>query len=280
MEISALTAETQFAPINGNQIAYRVLGQGPYLLMYNRFRGVLDTWDPLFIDTLAGSNTVVLFDYPGIGDSAGMLPEDMTVVANTGVSLMSHLGVNTFSVAGWSYGGLAAQAALFLHPQQIIKAVLIGTNPVGQNEIPLDTTFLEYAFKPVNTLEDEYVLFFEPAQGKSLAAANASHERIAQRLVRGKIPVGMETYQYYSKGAAMMREDKAGFRAQYASLQAPVLVISGDHDISFPVENWFSLLRTAPSIQHIIVHGSGHGPQHQEPELIAGYMNLFLNRPA
>lgn len=71
MENNALTAETQYADIENKQIAYRKIGTGTPLILANRFRGTLDTWDPLFLDLLAKNNTVITFDYPGIGYSEG-----------------------------------------------------------------------------------------------------------------------------------------------------------------------------------------------------------------
>ncbi|TFF35496.1 alpha/beta fold hydrolase [Mucilaginibacter psychrotolerans] len=279
METQSFNAQTEFADLGGNKIAYRIFGQGSPLLFYNRFRGILDTWDPLFLDTLAEQHTIVLFDYPGIGDSAGDLPLDITEVAGIGTLLMDHLQIDKFDVAGWSYGGLVAQTALFLNKERIGKAVLIGTNPPGINEVPFDKSFFEKALKPANDLEDEYTLFFEPASEKSRATADLSHERIAKRLDRSKIPSTPEKFQRYFGGSAMIKEDSQNFRGQYQTIQNPVLVISGDHDISFAVENWFPLLRHAPTMQHIILNDSGHGPHHQQPELAAGYINFFLSRP-
>lgn len=279
METKSFDAQTQFAELSGDQIAYRLFGKGSPVLFYNRFRGVLDTWDPLFLDKLAEENTLILFDYPGVGDSAGELPTDIFAVAGIGIRLMDYLKFDKFDIAGWSYGGLVAQTALFLNKERIGKAVLIGTNPPGKNEVPFDKSFFEKALNPLNTLEDEYTLFFEPESAKSREAAAASHERIALRLDRAKIPATSEKFQRYFGGSAMLKEDQLDFRGQYQTLQNPVLVISGDHDISFAVENWFPLLRHAPAMQHIILNDSGHGPHHQEPELTAGYINLFLSRP-
>ena len=62
MTNNALTTETQYATIDNKQIAYRKIGSGTPIILANRFRGTLDTWDPLFLDLLAESNTVVTFD--------------------------------------------------------------------------------------------------------------------------------------------------------------------------------------------------------------------------
>ncbi|MCS3532898.1 alpha/beta fold hydrolase [Chryseobacterium sp. JUb7] len=276
MKTTALNAETQFAEINNNKIAYRQFGNGAPLFFVNRFRGIMDTWDPLFLDSLAEKNTVILFDYPGIGSSEGELPLDVLEVAKTVPALADYLGIEKFNVLGWSYGGLVTQAVTFQNPDRVLKTVLIGTNPPGENEIPMEQVFFDHALKPINDLEDEYYLFFEPASEKSRQAAQESHDRIGQRLERSLIPSTMEVFQRYIAGSGTMREDKLNFRDGYKTLKSPVLVISGDHDISFATENWFPLLKNAPTMQHIILNDAGHGPQHQHPELTAGYINLFL----
>jgi len=276
MKTTALKAETQFAEINSNKIAYRKFGNGKPLFFINRFRGIMDTWDPLFLDSLAENNEIILFDYPGIGSSEGELPLDIFEVADTVPSLADHLDIKKFNVLGWSYGGLVAQTVTFQNPDRVLKTVLIGTNPPGENAIPIESIFFEHALKPINDLEDEYYLFFEPTSEKSRQAAKESHDRIAQRLDRDLIPSAQEVFQRYFSGSGIFKEDKLNFREGYKTLQSPVLVISGDHDISFATENWFPLLKNAPTMQHIIFNNSGHGPQHQYPEISAGYINLFL----
>lgn len=276
MKTTALNAETKFSEINNNKIAYRQFGNGAPLFFVNRFRGIMDTWDPLFLDLLAEKNTVILFDYPGIGSSEGELPLDIVEVAGTVPALADHLGIDTFNVLGWSYGGLVAQAVTFQNQDRVLKTVLIGTNPPGENAIPIEQVFFDHALKPINDLEDEYYLFFEPASEKSRQAAQESHDRIGQRLERSLIPSTMEVFQRYIAGSGTMKEDKLNFREGYKTLKSPVLVISGDHDISFATENWFPLLRNAPTMQHIILNDAGHSPQHQYPELTAGYITLFL----
>jgi pimeloyl-ACP methyl ester carboxylesterase len=276
METNFSSSQTTFASINNWQIAYRKFGKGTPVLFYNRFRGVLDTWDPLFMDALAAKHEIILFDYPGIGDSEGELSTNINEVADMGIKLMDHLGFNTFHVTGWSYGGLVAQAALFTNKTRIQKAVFIGTNPPGNNETPFEKIFFEHALKPSNDLDDEIAIFFEPTSEESKKAAKASHDRIAKRLDASKIPAKQEVLQKYFGGSAHIKADALDFRGQYKTITNPVLVISSDHDASFAVENWFPLLRKAPSMQHLIINDTGHGLQHQHPELIAGYMNLFL----
>lgn len=273
---TALTSKTQFAEVSGRKLAYRSIGKGDPIILVNRFRGTLDTWDPLFLDKLAENFRVITFDYTGIASSTGTLPTDVTVVAHDIKDLADYLKLKSIIVLGWSYGGTVAQVAAMQYPQLITQAVLIGTGPPGENDKPLEKAFLDRALKPINDLDDEMVLFFEPESEVSVKAGKLSHDRIAKRLDVSKIPATQEVFNLYFKGGMGYREDKADFRGQLKTTKTPILVISGDHDISFAVENWYALVRQLPTTQIIVFPHSGHAPQHQFPELSAKYITDFI----
>ena len=56
----------------------------------------------------------------------------------------------------------------------------------------------------------------------------------------------------------------------------PILHIGGDHDIIFPVENWYALNRELPTLQLVTFPRAGHGPQHQHPEATAAVIAAFV----
>lgn len=273
---NASNAKTQYAEIGSRKIAYRSIGKGTPIILANRFRGTLDTWDPLFLDQLAENYKVITFDYTGIGSSTGALPTDIPTVAKDIKDLSDALKFKKIIVLGWSYGGLVAQAATFQYPELVTNSILVGTNPPGKNEIALEQAFVDRALKPVNDFEDEIVLFFEPKSENSKKAAQLSHDRIYKRIDVSKIPATQDIFERYFKGGAGFREDKQNFREQLKTTQTPILVISGDHDISFAVENWFALLRESPTTQIIVFPHTGHAPQHQYPELTAKYIHNFI----
>lgn len=268
--------ETSFAELSDRTIAYRSYGKGKAIIFVNRFRGTLDTWDPLFVAKMAEKFNVIVFDYSGIGSSTGSLAPDITVVAKDVKDLADFLKLDSVIVLGWSYGGLVAQTATLLYPNLVTHAVLVGTNPPGKNEIPIEQAFFDAALKPVNDFEDEIVLFFEPKSESSRLAAKASHDRIHKKIDGGKIPSTMDVFQLYFGGGDTFREDALNFREQLKKIKTPILIISGDHDISFAVENWYPYINQMTNAQMIVYAATGHGPQHQYPELTAQYIINFV----
>ncbi len=140
--------------------------------------------------------------------------------------------------------------------------------PPEKNVKPAEQLFFDTALKPVNDLADEVILFSEPKSEASRAAAKRSHDRLAMRTTDLDTPIPQPL-------AARLMAEASGedlFSNRFGTLdklkrsRVPILVISGDHDIIFPVENWYALNQQLPTTQHIVFPQAGHGPQHEHPE--------------
>lgn len=278
---TASTAATQYVEVDGNRIAYRSLGSGRPLVLLTRMRGTLDTWDPLFLDQLAATHRIITVDYPGVGYSGGSLPTDVAEVAGFVNSFTTRLGVDRFAVMGWSWGGIVAQAVMLRYPERVSHAVLVGTAPPGPGQAEIQKVWLERALKPINDLSDEEILFFEPKSESSRRAARLSRERIYSRPdVVSKIPSTEPEFQRYFKAAEEFRVDATGRRDQLVKSRTAMLILCGDNDPSVPATNWYPLVGKIPRAQLVVLPESGHGPQHQYPELSANYIRAFLQRMA
>lgn len=273
---SAVTVTTQYAEVDGRKLAYRSVGKGEPLILCNRYRGMLDSWDPAFIDALAKNYQVITFDYSGFGLSTGTPATDMISFVKDVKDLATALGFKKSIVGGWSFGGAVTQTFIAQYPQMASQGILIGTGPPGKNETPMEPIFFKRSSILNNTLDDEVVLFFEPAWEASRNAASLSHERIAKRVTTDRdIMIPEKLWSNYHKGFADYVEDKNGIREKVLTSKVPMLVIIGDHDISFPVQNWYALVRKLQTTQLIVIPMAGHGPQHEHPELVAQYINNF-----
>ncbi|HEY1139147.1 MAG TPA: alpha/beta hydrolase [Lysobacter sp.] len=275
----AAAAETRTVQVGSDRIAYRKLGSGSPLVLVNRFRGTLDTWDPAFLDALARQHTLIVFELPGIGYSQGTQPETMEQAIASLDGFADALGLQKFDLLGWSWGGLLAQAYLIDRPARVERAVLLATNPPGKNDIPLQPAFLDRALKPVNDLADEEVLFFEPASALSRDRARESRERIRVRPdVDARIPSQPAQFERYFKAAGGFHEDATGRREKITQLQLPILVIAGDHDTSTAGQNWFPLIGKMRDAKFVFYSQTGHAPHHQYPEDVAQTVLDFLAR--
>lgn len=276
--ISAINVSTRFVSTNGRTLAYRELGSGTALILCLRFRGVLDSWDPAFLDNLAKSFRVITFDYSGLGQSTGDASYQAEALARDAMDLADALAIQRFVIGGWSLGGLAAQVVATTIPERISHVVLIGTSPPGKVAYGSEPIFLEHALRPDYDLEDEIVLFFEPTSDASRKAAAASHARIASRVADRSPAIRPETYMRLltERKEEEIFPDRGGYREFLATAGIPILVVSGDHEIVFPVENWFELNQVWKSLHLLVLPQMGHGPQHEAPDLVGDLIASFV----
>ena len=153
---------------------------------------------------------------------------------------------------------------------------MIGTGPPGKSTGVPEKEFWDRALKTVNDLDDGYVLFFEPKSETSKNAGLLSFGRIAKRTEDLDTFVSKECYDNQRKAIEDFREDKYDTLGKLKESKIPILVLMGDHDICFHVEDWYPLVGKLPSIQLIVMPQAGHGVQHQYPDLAAKYITTFI----
>lgn len=277
IDSSAVNAKTKFVEIGDRKIAYRSIGKGLPILMINRFRGTLDTWDPAFLDALASGFNVITIDSSGTGLSTGICAADILSMTKDVKDVAEALKLTRIIVAGWSLGGLVAQTVTTNYPELASHAILIGTGPPGKSTGVPEKAFWDRALKTDNDLDDGYVLFFEPKSETSKNAGLLSFGRIAKRTEDLDTFVSKECYGNQRKAIEDFREDKYDTLGKLKESKIPILVFMGDHDICFHVEDWYPLIGKLPSIQLIVMPQAGHAVQHQYPDLVANYITSFIN---
>lgn len=276
--VSAVNTPNQFLESKGRRLAYRSLGTGQPIVLCTRFRGNLDVWDPAFLDALAHHGfRVITFDYTGLGLSTGEPNYDPAALAGDAHDLIEGLDLHDVVIGGWSLGGLAAQIVLAMFPQRLSHAVLLGTSPPGPNVKPAEQLFYDTASISDYGLEEEIILFFEPRSATSCAAARRSVDRIAMRTQDRSVPVPVDFAVRYlgDKPRSPLFPALAVLEALKAT-DIPILHIGGDHDIIFPVENWYALNQQLPTAQLLTYPRAGHGPQHEHPEASAAHIATFV----
>lgn len=278
---SASAVPNHYVETGGRTISYRSIGGGTAIILCNRFRGTMDSWDPAFIDALVSHGIrVITFDYSGLGSSTGTPDYNPEHLARDAIDLADALELDAPVIAGWSLGGIAAQIALAMAPKRFSRAVLIGTTPPGDLVKGAEQLFYDTASRAEHGLEDEIVLFFEPRSAESVAAAGRSHARLAARTLDRSPPVPIDFAVAYLGSEPKNPAFPAPAVLEFLrTTSVPILHIGADHDIIFPVENWYALNQKLPTLQLITYPSSGHGPQSQHPESCAANIAAFIGRP-
>ncbi len=274
----AVDAPNQFVEAAGRRLAYRSIGEGQPIVWCTRFRGNMDVWDPAFLDALAGQGfRVITFDYSGLGLSTGERTYHPLALAKDASDLITALDLREVVIGGWSLGGIAAQVVLAMHSQHISHGVLLGTNPPGTGVQLAEQLFFDTARIPDYGLEEEVILFFEPRSPASRAAAVRSHQRIAQRTRDRSVPVPADwAAANLGAGPRIPAFPLDAVREALLHTRIPILHVGGDHDIIFPVENWYVLNPQLPTLQLLTYPRAGHGPQHEHPEATAAHIAAFV----
>lgn len=273
----SLAAHTQFIESAGRILAYRTFGSGRALLLMVRFRGTMDDWDPLFLDHLASLGfQVTVFDYSGLGHSTGEPSYNPASLAKDAIDLIQALGLGRVVIGGWSLGGMAAQVVLAMAPQLVSHAVLLATTPPGQLVKPGDALFHELAHRE-NDFEDFVSLFFEPSQAQSRSSAEQAGLRLAQRK-QGRSPQVPVQWagQQLGEGPKNPMFPADAVLQVLKSTSIPILHLGADHDIAFPVENWYALSGQLPTLHLVTLPRTGHGPHMQYPVAAARHIAAFV----
>jgi len=254
------------------RIAYRINGEGPPLLLCQRFRGTLDDWDPAFIAPLAACRTVIRFDNAGIGASEGDVPETLDGMAEVVVAFIDALELDSVDLLGWSLGGFVAQHVALRVPQRIRRLIIAGSGPGGVSEGPEPHPRVrEVMGHPSNGADDFLFLFFADSS-TSRAAGLAYLDRLAA--VADRVPP--------VKGPAFVGQLKAigsspGVRDRLGGLSMPVLVANGHSDTMIPAYRSYVISQEAPNAKLILYPDSGHAFLFQFAEEFSGEVNRFLD---
>lgn len=126
--------EKQTRQVNGVEIAYRIGGSGPGLLLLHGHPQTHVIWHKV-AETLAKHFTVVAADLRGYGDSGKPLADvghglySKREMGRDNVGLMHDLGFTTFSILAHDRGARVAHRLALDHPQNVDRMVLLDIAP-------------------------------------------------------------------------------------------------------------------------------------------------------
>jgi pimeloyl-ACP methyl ester carboxylesterase len=275
---AADAARTGYIEAGHSRLAYRVIGleTAPPLVLAMRFRGVMDQWDPAFVDGLATSRRVHWFDSAGIGLSSGEVPDSIPGMARVLIAFIEALGMRRVDLLGWSMGGYVVQSAALQRPDLVRRLIVAGSGPGGVPDAPAAPEKVwKVAGKPVNDDEDFLYLFF-PQTPAGITAGRAHLARLGQRAEPPEPAVREESVKKQVAAFTAFRERDAIY-PRLTELSLPILYANGAHDLMVHPYNSYAATQRAPNAQAIIYPGAGHGFLFQHHSWFVRDLHQFLH---
>jgi pimeloyl-ACP methyl ester carboxylesterase len=282
--LTALTAPNEsVAARNGVTYAYRRFGNSaagqPPLVLLQHFRGNLDNWDPLLLDSLGASREVIPFDNAGVGLSSGTVPASITAMARDAIAFMDALGLSLVDVLGYSIGGMIAQELALLRPQLVRRLVLAGTGPRGGELMHgWISDVAATANAEHNAPEDLLRLFFEVTETSRQKGREYLARFTARQHDRDK-PAGLQVRDAQYDAITAWGIPDPSRLGRLAGITQPVLITAGDNDTMIPTVNAWLMARHLPDARVRVYPDAGHGFLFQWPEQFAAMVTSFLNQP-
>jgi len=276
-----LTAENLSIEAGDVSFTYRRFGDAQTdalpLVMLQHFRGNLDSWDPLLVDGLARDREVVLVNNRGVGDSTGVVPENVTDMARDAVAFIDALGLERIDLLGFSLGGHVAQELVLLRPLRVRRLVLAGTAPQGGPDLHRWTDEVYSLATPDEpTWDDLLGLFFSPSE-QSRAKGMESIGRLYSREADRDEPTDLATRDAQLAAITAWGIPDASKLNRLAGITQPTLVANGDNDTMMHTQNSQLLAEHLPNAQLRIYPDAGHGFLNQYPEQFGDHVRAFLD---
>jgi pimeloyl-ACP methyl ester carboxylesterase len=254
-----IDAANQSINVGGTRFAYRELGPrgGVPLVLLNHWGAVLDNFDPLIVDGLAGTHHVIAVNYRGIGLSGGLAPLTIDEMARDAIALIRALGFESVDLLGFSLGGMVAQDMTLKAPDLVRRFILAGTGPAGGKGIArVGAVSWPLIIKGLLTRRDPKTYLFFTHAAKGRAAAMEFLTRLKERRVgRDKSP----SPRAFLRQLAAIQAWGCQAPQNLGTIRIPVLVANGDNDIMVPTPNTHDMARRIPGAERVIYDDAGHG---------------------
>ena len=268
-------------------IAYKMLGRGDPILLFNGASDTMDAWDQSFLRSLSSNHTVIVFDTRGIGNTTiGSKSYIMEQLANDTAGLLDALKIKKADVLGYSLGSFAAQKFAVMHPEKVNSLILVAASCGGKDGIPKPPEFIKLQSDIVNKSLNNVSISRE--EMKSLVSASLgsgwirlhpeSVENIPdfQQAKPGLSPDAMKNQM--NTGFAWEATNWNGACDELAKIAKPTLVITGtDDNLYVPHANSLVIAEKIPGAWLVQIKDAGHAVMDQYPDEISKILQTFLS---
>ncbi|MGD8441234.1 MAG: alpha/beta hydrolase [Holophagae bacterium] len=232
-----------------------------------------------FLPRLTERYDVILYDYPGQGESSkDDVPYLIPEFARYLTLIMDEVAVDKLHLMGISYGGFIALDFARMYQERLHTLVLSG---ILLSHEKLFELYQEISLRFYRSTEEVFEIYtqymYEKIFGEAFAATippesfEAMRQRFYDRYVdqRHCLIRLTEAQDPFFGG---LEENLEGYRA----IRTPTVLIAGSQDRAIPLWQQKKILDVIPDSRWLEIPGSGHVVYLEQPELFFGSLERFF----
>jgi len=255
--------------VNGLQIHYREIGEGPPIVMVHGYTGNSRNW-ALTVPALRDRFRCVSIDLPGHGLSdrpADAAAYSLPAMAETVFGAMRALGVGPACVMGHSMGGMVSQFVVLEHPDAVHALVLVDT---AGEPIEMRNRYRQRLVEAAraNGLEAAFELHLAAAP-----ASERSNERFVQLWREQFLMTSLDAYIACAEAMA----GRASLLPRLREVAVPTLFVCGEKDEPF-IEPSRHMHEAIAGSELAMIPNCGHSPEIETPAEFNRLLLGFLAR--
>jgi pimeloyl-ACP methyl ester carboxylesterase len=273
------------------EIAYKMLGKGDPILLFNGASDGMDAWDSSFLTNLSPNHTVIAFDSRGLGNTTiGSKSYSIQQLANDAAGLLDALKIPKTDVLGYSLGSYIAQQFTIMHPDKVNTLVLVASSCGGKDHTPIPPEFLKMQSQIVNKSLNNISISQEEMKELVAASVGSGWLKLHPEVLEN-IPTDFQQLKPGLSPEAMSKQTNvamewvatnwSGACDELAKIAKPTLVIAGTDDNKLvPYVNSLKIVEKIPGAWLVQIKNAGHAVMDQYPEEIGKILNTFLSTTA
>lgn len=174
-----------------------------------------------------------------------------------------------FALAGFSLGGIVALEMAAQAPRRVARLALLDTT--ARPDPASNAAVRRQAARDAEAHgTDGYIL---GAWDQSVAPVNRGRADLRDTLLRMARAGGAELLARQGEVAI----NRADSRPRLPAIEAPTLVLAGEHDAVCPVEAQREMARAIPGAEMVVIPDAGHFAPLENPDAVAHHISRWLH---
>ncbi|MHC5109362.1 MAG: alpha/beta fold hydrolase [Planctomycetota bacterium] len=269
---AAMKTRSGFAEVQGGRLYYESAGSGDTIVLIHGNAGDRRHWDGQF-SALAVDYRVVQYDVRGFGESSLPMEDRPYSDHEDLATLLDHLGTKAAHVVGFSMGsGIAVDFSL-AYPDRTRSLVSVGPWVFGYSSPAAESMFADFDRVSAAMADGGAAAAADAWMSAPFLMATIIDPAAGERL--RQIVDDHSFWAFSHRSPQQPLEPSAARRT--SEIQAPTLILAGEHDIPACLEVTALLEESVPESRKVIMKETGHLLQIEKPEEFNQHLFEFID---